>query len=208
MRWCLDCERDPLLLRHRPVQLRHVGEQWRDVAAGEGGAPRTGLDLGDAQQCLEYRHDAIQIRGRPLDRATQFADRFGMRAASSRRARARVIGVRRSCAMALDTSRTPSISRAMRSSMSLIVSASWSNSSPRPVSRTRWVKSPAAIAAAVAETFASVRRNRLRTTSAPTEAIATHHEQRPQQRVGEQRAELGAQLYVASDQQAKAARQR
>ena len=57
--------------------------------------------------------------------------------------------------------------------MSLIVSASWSNSSPRPDSFTRWVKSPPAIAAAVAETLASARRNRLRTTSAPAEAIAT-----------------------------------
>ena len=91
--------------------------------------------------------------------------------------------------------------------MSLIVSASWSNSSPRPDSRTRWVKSPAAIAAAVAETLASVRRNRLRTTSAPTEAMHQHDQQRPQQRVGQQRAQLRAHLHVAADQQVEAARQ-
>ena len=82
------------------------------------------------------------------------------------------MGVRRSWAMALDTCRTPSINRPMRSSMSLMTSASWSNSSPEPERLTRCAKSPAAMAAAVAETLAMVRRNRLRTMMAPIVAMA------------------------------------
>ena len=128
-------------------------------------------------------------------------------AASSSLARARVIGVRRSCAMAFDTSRTPSISRAMRSSMSLIVSASWSNSSPRPDSLH-----------ALGEVAGRDRRGGGRDVGQRAAEQAAHHQradrghrqhhqQRPQQRVGQQRAQLRAHLHVAADQQAEAAGQ-
>ena len=128
-------------------------------------------------------------------------------AASSSRARARVIGVRRSCAMAFDTWRTPSISRPIRSSMSLIVSASWSNSSPRPDTRTRRLKSPAAIAVAVAETLASVRRNRLRTTKAPASAITATTTSPHSSASASSVRSLRARLHVAADQQVVAAGQ-
>ena len=109
--------------------------------------------------------------------------------------------------MALETCRTPSISRPMRSSMSLIISASRSNSSPRPESFTRCAKSPAEIAAEVVEILASVRRNRLRTMSAPAAPIATTISSAQSSASVSRLPELRPDLDVPPDQQMKAARQ-
>ena len=54
------------------------GQQRRQVQRREGRAPRASLDLGDAQQRLEHRDDAIEVGGRPLDRGTQLAGGAGM----------------------------------------------------------------------------------------------------------------------------------
>ncbi len=191
-----------------PVKLGQVGQQRARNPVREGGAAGPGLDLRDAQQRVEHRGDAVQVGHRPRrpPRAARPA-LSACSAASSSRARARVIGVRRSCAMLFDTSRTPSISRPIRSSMSLIVSARRSNSSPRPVTRTRRPRSPCAIAAAVCDTLAIMRRNSRCITSPPADRQHRQQRQRPQQRRGQQPAQRRARLHVAPDQQATAVRQ-
>jgi hypothetical protein len=70
------------------------------------------------------------------------------RSASSSRPRMRLSGVRKSCAMALETWRMPAISSSMRSSMRLMSRLSSANSS-LPVTGMRGLRSPASICAAV-----------------------------------------------------------
>ena len=203
----LDRQATPFLLGHRPVELGQIGEHRCEVERGKGGAPRAGLDLGDPQQGLEHRDDAVQIGRRPLDRGAQLGHRPGMRRgvlqpgprAGDRRAQ--VVRDR------VETWRTPSISRPMRSSMSLMVSASWSNSSPRPDSLTRWReiarrdrrRGGGDIGQRAAEQAAHHQRadgcHRQTTTSAHSSASVSSA------------AQLRPHLHVAPDQQLEATRQ-
>ncbi len=72
-------QRDAVLLGHRPVQLGHIGEQRRHVERGERRPTGAGLDLGDAEQGLEDRDDAVKVGGRPFDGGAQIRGRLGMR---------------------------------------------------------------------------------------------------------------------------------
>ena len=90
--------------------------------------------------------------------------------ASSSLARARAMGVRRSCAMASETPRTPTISVPIWSSMAFIVCASRSNSSSRPESATRDPRSPPPIAAAVRKAGRSRACSTDRSSQAPSSA--------------------------------------
>ena len=71
-------QRHAALLRDRFVQFGHPRQRWNQVDPGKGRAAGACLDLGDAQQGLEHRDDAIQIGGGPLDRRPQFGGGFGV----------------------------------------------------------------------------------------------------------------------------------
>ncbi|MEJ0019287.1 MAG: hypothetical protein WDN25_22585 [Acetobacteraceae bacterium] len=89
----------------------------------------------------------------------------------------------------------------------MIVSANWSNSSPRPDSSTRCEKLPPGdrrgrgrhVGKRAAEQAAHHQR--------ADRGHPQHHQQRPEQRILQQRPQLRPHLHVAPDQQAEAARQ-
>ena len=114
----------PAFLGNGAVEFVDVAQHGGEVDGGEGGAARAGFDFGDTQQGLEHADNAVQVSMARSIADCRSSVVCACSEASSSRARARAMGVRRSCAMALETWRTPSIRREMRSSMSLMISAS------------------------------------------------------------------------------------
>ena len=120
-----------------------------EVDRAEALAAGAGLDLRDPQQRAEGGQDGVGLRDRRVDGHLVVADRARPVArAASRCCRRRARGVRRSCAMSLETCRRPSIRPWMRSSMRLSCAASRSNSSPVPRTAIRSPRSPSMIRAA------------------------------------------------------------